>query len=265
MNDLRSRQTRMQTRTHTHTHTHQHTQGHMHTLTNVHTHTHTHNHTHTQTYTHTHEHTLIFMCCAQNSGSAPSAEDEEPVVQWAKRDRVSIVNAVGGKIMATICVVDAQPKLPRGWGDPKTQLGDYVLVDYQSAKPTVQAQHCVAEKINWRHYLRKDWTVYTKDQDEDDDPDGGGWEILLQFILDEGENFLIYREFLQGISKAPKKKKNPKKADTSPPVSTQATSVAHPQRARDRNDRTNTSAPPRKPPVKRNTPQKRKRPVRNSS
>ena len=169
-----------------------------------------------------------FLCRAQTGGSGPSAEEEAPVVQFARSVRVNVMDSVDGKLLGTICVIDAQPKISNSWSNPNTKLGDYVLVDYKSAKLAGNARRYVAEKKGWKHYLRADWTEITKEDDEDVDDDGE-WEILLQDILDEEANFLIYREFLQLITKGPKKPKNGK-----PPVSKQSTHVAIAGRARDR-------------------------------
>ena len=164
-------------------------------------------------------------------------------MQFAKNNRVYIFNKRDGTKIASANVLDGQPAIPRGWNKPKTQIGDYVLIRAESVKCTSKAKYCVCEQENWLHYLRKDWTAF--DKEEDDDDDGDGWEMTMLDILDEGEDFLVYREFLTLPPPAkPKKarKEDAKKAKTN--VSSESTDVL---RARDRKK----SHLPRKQPANR--------------
>ena len=195
---------------------------------------------------------MCSCCCAQIGSNGASSDDDVSVTQFAKGVRINILSERSGVVVGTICVMDAQPKIPPGWNDVNTKLGDYVSVSCNTAKPTSHAKKHVAEKENWGHYLRSDWTHFNK-PDEDDDgvedlDDDGGWEMTLQDIVDEGDDFLIYRELLS-LTKPPSKKK------TLPAVSTLATNLgsaarAKPNpRARD-NSRAGTK-PTRKPPTRR--------------
>ena len=208
------------------------------------------------TRTHT-SHDFMCSCCLPQTGSDASSQDDVDVTQFAKGVRVNILDRPGGIIVGTILVKDAQPAIPTGWNDLTTKVGDYVIVSYRTAKITAAAKSHVAEKEDWAHYLRLDWTQYNKkddddyaDADADDDDDEGGWEMTLKDIVDEGADFLIYREFLSLIT--PKTKK---KGGTKPRISKLGTNVVtrggpSPKKPRAR-DNTGKRANKRNPPRKR--------------
>ena len=155
----------------------------------------------------------VMTSCMPQIGSED--EDEVPVTQFARGARVDILAHPAGVVVGSICVLDAQPTIPPGWNNPDTKLGDYISVSYNTAKTTRAAKNHVAELDNWTHYLRLDWTRYTKKNEDDDDIDDeadepeGGWEMTLRDIIDEGFDFLVYREFLSLHTPKPQKKSPP--------------------------------------------------------
>ena len=165
-------------------------------------------------------------------------------VQYSKNLEVNILHNKDGVILGKAKVLDAQPLIPPGWNDPNTALCDYVLMSCDSVVTTKAAKNCVVEQEGWKNYLRKDWTLFTKEPDQDDESgEGDGWEMLLMDIADEDEDFLVYREVL--ALKPPRKKSKHKAKDSKsggpkndkPSVSTSSTDVLKGQNHRARDNR----------------------------
>ena len=174
------------------------------------------------------------MSCAQTKGTAAATDadiseddDSVQVIPFSRGDRVNILSKREGTVLGSICVVDAQYNIAPGWNNKSTKLGDYVLVSCSSVKMPPAAQNHVVEQSGWGNYLRKNWTYFGKGEDDDDDDDGLPKEgegdeyedLWLVDIINQQENFLVYRELL---AKAKKKT----------PVSKQATNLGTPRPAK---------------------------------